>query len=467
MTKYNPVTEKILAELKSIVGEKNVIVDEKKLADYSHDEVNDPHYFYSPEVVVVPENAEQIALVVKLANRELVPLVPRGAGTGLSCGAVPIYGGIVLTTDKLNKILKVDADSMFIEVEAGVRTSDVQNAAKDLGLYYPGDPCSGDSCYIGGNVATNAGGNKAVRYGTTRHQVYSMEVVTPTGEITTLGGRLAKCSTGYALEQLVIGSEGTLGIITKVTLKLIPIPPSVMDLLAVFPNVDSAIACVSKVIKAGVKPTCVEFMANNAVKCVERFLKESVPHSEDGNYLIIQVEADSDEELENKAAIIDELCSANNATEVLMADPDKIWKVRKSIAEAQRHECLVQSNEDVVVPLDHLPFAMKTIVEICEKYNAVTRIVSHAGDGNIHACIMQGNIADEEWNEKLAKMHQEIYAVVYPLGGRLSGEHGIGFKKKKLMEKYTDPVELTMMRSVKKALDPNMILNPGKLFDVE
>jgi len=467
MVNYNKVTAPILEELKGIVGAENITVDEKKLKDYSHDEVMDPHYIYMPEVVVFPETAEQIAQVVKLANRELIPLVPRGAGTGLSCGATPIYGGIVLTTDKLNKIIKVDTDNLYIEVEAGVLTGDVQKAANDAGLYYPGDPCSGDSCFIGGNVATNAGGNKAVKYGTTRHQVYSMEVVTPTGEITVLGGRLAKCSTGYALEQLVIGSEGTLGIITKVTLKLVPQPPSVVDLLAVFPDIDSAIATVTKVIKAGVQPTCVEFMDGRAIRCVEVYLKEKLPHSEDGNYLIIQVEAANDEELDDKAAKIDELCTENGALEVLMPESEKIWKIRKSVAEAFRHESLVQSNEDAVVPLDQLPAAMKAMVEICEKHNGVARVVSHAGDGNIHVCIMPGAIPAEQWDEKLAAIQDEIYAVIYPLGGRLSGEHGIGYKKKHLLEKYTDSVELNMMRAIKKALDPNLILNPGKLFEVQ
>jgi len=467
MKKYNPVTDSVIAELKNIVGEANVSVDEKKLKDYSHDEVLDPHYIFMPEVVVFPENPEQIAMIMQLANRRMIPVVPRGAGTGLSCGATPVYGGIVLTTDKLNKIIKVDADNLYIEAEAGVLTGDIQNAAKEIGLYYPGDPCSGDSCYIGGNVATNAGGNKAVKYGTTRHQVYSIEVVTPMGEITTLGGRLAKCSTGYPLEQLIMGSEGTLGIITKVTLKLVPLPPSVVDLLAIFPDYESAISTVSKVIRAGVKPTCVEFMDNRAVKCVERYLKEALPHSDDGNYLIIQVEAENDEELENKAATIDEVCTENNAIEVLMPESEKIWKTRKSMAEALRHESLVQSNEDAVVPLDQLPFVMKTMVEICEKYHAVARVASHAGDGNIHLCIMPGSIPEDQWEETLAKIHDEIYAVVYPLGGRLSGEHGIGYKKKKLLEKYTNSTELTLMRAVKKAFDPNLILNPGKLFDVQ
>lgn len=466
MAKYNKVTTTIVEELKKIVGEQYVFTEADKLTECSHDEVNDPHYFYSPEVVVAPGTKEEIAAIVKLANRELIPVVPRGAGTGMACAAVPIHGGIVLMTDRFDKIIKVDADNMYIEVEPGVRTEVVQNAAKAQGMYYPGDPCSGDSCYIGGNVATNAGGNKAVKYGTTRDQVYSLEIVTPKGEITTLGSRLNKCSTGYAMEQLIIGSEGTLGIVTRMVLRLAPLPKECMDLLMIFTDTTSAIACVSKILKAGVNPTCLEFMDNASLKCLETYLNEPVPHSADGYYLIIQVEADSEEELENKAALIDEICTAGGAIEGLVAD-EKVWKIRKNAAEAYRHECLVQSNEDIVVPVDYLPSMMDAIVAICEKHSAITRIVAHAGDGNMHVCIMQGNISDSEWETKLSTIQDEIYTMVYPIGARLSGEHGIGFKKKALMEKFTDPVELDMMRAVKKALDPNNILNPGKIFDVE
>ncbi|MBP2656200.1 MAG: putative FAD-linked oxidoreductase [Firmicutes bacterium] len=466
MTKYKAVTPLVLAELEDIVGEKNVVVDRDKLENYSHDEVSDPHYYYLPEVVVFPETTEQVARIVKLANQELIPVTPRGAGTGVSCGAVPVHGGIVLTTEKMNKIIKVDADNLYMEVEAGVRTGEVQQAAKAAGLYYPGDPCSGDSCFIGGNVATNAGGNKTVKYGTTRHQVYSLEVVTPTGEITNLGARLTKNSTGYALEQLVIGSEGTLGIITKITLKLVPLPEHVLDLLAVFPDYESAISSVAKLRKVGVTPTCIEFMDNSYLKSIEHYLNIKLAYSEEGHYLIIQMEGETEAALDVLAEKIDDLCSANGAVAVLMPDSEAIWKARKSCIEAVRYESLVHCDEDIVVPLEHLPYCMRTMVEICDRHNAVARIVSHAGDGNIHISILPGGISSEEWEEKLARIHHAIYDVVYPLGGRLSGEHGIGFKKRALMEQYTDPVELAMMRSIKKALDPNMILNPGKLFVV-
>lgn len=466
MSKYNPVSPQIIEALKQIVGDKNVVVDPEKLYPYSHDEVTEPRYHHLPEVLVFPETTEQVAAIVKLANRELVPIVPRGAGTGLACGAVPIFGGIVVSMEKMNKILEVNTENMYLVAEAGARTEEIQKAAREAGLFYAGDPCSGDSCFIGGNVATNAGGNRAVKYGTTRQQVYALEIVTPKGEITNLGGRLNKSSTGYALEQLIIGSEGTLGIITKVTLKLMPLPQHVMDLLAVFPDINSAITMVSKLIKAGITPTCIEFMDNAAIQCVERFLDEKLPHGADGNYLIIQVEANSEDELDNKAVLIDELGTENGAIAVLVPDSAKIWRARKAFAEAVRHEDLIHSNEDIVVPVDMLPQAIQVMNEICERHNAVARSVSHAGDGNIHLSILKGDIPEAEWPEKLEQIQHDIFEYVYSIGGKLSGEHGIGYKKKALMHAHTDPVELEIMRSIKKALDPNNILNPGKIFDI-
>lgn len=464
---YKPVTTAVIEKLTSIIGKKNIVLDPDMLNSYSHDEVTDTRYHNMPEVVVYPETTEQVAEIVKLANHETVPVVPRGAGTGLACGAVPIYGGIVISLEKMNKILAVDADAMYMVVEAGVRTEDVQNAASKEGLFYAGDPCSGDSCLIGGNAATNAGGNKAVKYGTTRDQIYAIEVVTPTGEITTLGSRLKKCSSGYPLEQLVIGSEGTLGIITKLTLKLLPRPQHVMDLLLVFPDVELAIGVIPKLLKAGISPTCVEFMDNQAIKCVEAFTQERLPHDDEGNYLIIQMEGSSEEDLEDKVVIIDEVGMNNGAITVLIPDSQKIWKARKSIAEAVRHESLIHSNEDIVVPVDLMPQTIRTMSEICQRHNAVARTTSHAGDGNIHLSIMKGNIPDDQWNDKLAEIHGDIFDYVYSIGGRMSGEHGIGYKRRHFMEKYTDPVELGLMKAIKKAWDPNLIMNPGKIFAVD
>lgn len=466
--RYEPITPVIVEALQSIVGPKNVITDAEKMQPYSHDEVTDPAYHHMPEAVVLAETAAQIAAIVQLANYHHFPVVPRGAGTGLACGAVPIYGGIVLSLEKMNRILEINEDALYAVVEPGVRTADLQHAVEAKGLFYAGDPCSGDSCFIGGNIATNAGGNRAVKYGTTRHQVYDVEIVNPAGRIVQLGARLQKQSTGYCLEQLIIGSEGTLGIITKATVKLLPKPRYALDLLAVFDSPAQAIGTVGKILKQGIIPTCVEYMDNITIKSVENYLHEKLQGSESGHYLIVEVEGINEEDLDDKAVALDELCTENGAASVLVADHNKIWQARKAFAEAVRSESLIVSKEDVVVPVDQEPLLLAEILRLAAKYELVTRIASHAGDGNIHLNILKTNdISYEEWTSRIKQNQQELYAFIYAHGGRLSGEHGIGFKRKHLMEEFTNPDELAMMKAIKKALDPNNILNPGKIFDVE
>lgn len=465
---YIKVNDEILAKLQAIVGSENVLVDAEKMQPYAHDEVTDPAYHHMPEAVVFAETTEQVAAVVTLANEYKFPVVPRGAGTGLACGAVTTYGGIVLSLEKMNKILEINEEALYVVVEPGVRTSELQKAVEEKGLFYAGDPCSGDSCFIGGNIATNAGGNRAVKYGTTRHQVYSVEVVNPTGKIVTLGARLKKQSTGYCMDQLIIGSEGTLGIITKATLKLLPKPENVLDLLAIFDDPSDAIGTVNKIIKGGILPTCVEYMDNITIKSVERYLGTKLQGSDNGNYLIVEVEGINEDDLDDKAIKMDEICSENGASDVLVADHDKIWESRKAFAEAVRAESLIVSKEDVVVPVDREPELFAEILRLADKYGLVTRIAAHAGDGNIHLNILKQSHEDtEEWYSRINQNQQELYKFIYTLGGRLSGEHGIGYKRKALMEEFTDPDELAMMKAIKKALDPNNILNPGKIFDVE
>lgn len=465
---YNKLTAENIEELKAIVGAGNVFTDEELMQPYAHDEVTDPAYHRMPEAVVFTETAEQVAAVITLANKYHFPVVPRGAGTGLACGAVPTFGGIVLSTEKMNKILEINEEAMYVVVEPGVRTQDLQEAVEEKGLFYAGDPCSGDSCFIGGNIATNAGGNRAVKYGTTRHQVYAVEVVNPTGKIVNLGARLKKQSTGYCMEQLIIGSEGTLGIITKATLKLLPKPENVMDLLAIFDDPADAIGTVNKIIKGGILPTCVEYMDNITIKSVENYLGTKLQGSDTGNYLIVEVEGINEDDLDDKAIKMDEICSENGASEVLVADHDKIWQSRKAFAEAVRAESLIVSKEDVVVPVDQEPALFAEILRLAGKYNLVTRIASHAGDGNIHLNILKQAEDDyEDWYKRIEQNQQELYSFIYSLGGRLSGEHGIGYKRQHLMEQFTNPDELEMMRAIKKALDPNNILNPGKIFSID
>lgn len=466
MAQYKPVTKGIINELQTIVGEKYVYTDADKMDPYSHDEVTDPKYVKLPEVVVLPASAQEISQIIKLANREIIPIVPRGAGTGLASGAVPFQGGIVLSLERMNKIIEVDAENMFMTVEPGATTENVQHAANAAGFLYAGDPCSGDSSFIGGNVATNAGGNKAIKYGTTRQQVYGLDLVTAEGEIVTLGGKTKKDSTGYNLTQLIVGSEGTLGIVTKTVLKLVPLPKEVIDLLAIFPDLTSAIGVVSKLMNAGITPTAVEFMDNGAIKCCEEFLNEKLPHSDNGYYIIIQVECDNEDMLEEQAANIDEICTENGALSVLVADPAKIWKARKAFAEADRAKSLIFSMEDLVVPVDKIPTAVEQINILGQKYGVTIHCAGHAADGNIHANLLKEQMPDEKWNEVLPALQNELYTLVYSLGGKLSGEHGIGYKRVKLMEQFANPVELKMMKAIKQALDPNLIMNPGKIFNM-
>lgn len=465
MTAYNPVTEEVLNALREVLGAENVKIDEETLDRYKTDEETDPRYHHLPEVVVLPGSTEEVAEVMKIANKYLVPVTPRSAGTSVSCGAVPVHGGIVLLLERMDKIIEMNTEAMYMVVEAGARTIEIQKMANDAGFLYAGDPCSADSCLIGGNIATNAGGNKAVRYGTTRHQVYSIEVVTPTGEITELGNRLKKCSTGYCLDQLIMGSEGTLGIITKATLKLLPMCPYKLDILAVFTDVQKAVDLVPNLIKAGLNPTSIEFMDNGFVRAASDFTEIRLPHYEDGSYVIVTVETFNEDELDMKMEQLDEICTQCGATDVLEAD-ERVWRVRRNCLEGTRVLSKVSTSDDLVVPVDKIADCIEHLQEVAKDYNFKLMCLAHAGDGNLHFQILKCDMSDEQWEDELQRFHAIAYEYVYSLGGRISGEHGIGAKKLAAMETYTDPVELEIMRTIKRAMDPNNILNPGKVFNV-
>lgn len=465
MSTYNPVTEEVLEALRAALGAENVKVDEETLDRYKTDEETDPRYHHLPEVVVLPGSTEEVAEVMKIANKYLVPVTPRSAGTSVSCGAVPVHGGIVLLLERMDKIIEMNTEAMYMVVEAGARTIEIQKMANEEGFLYAGDPCSADSCLIGGNIATNAGGNKAVRYGTTRHQVYSIEVVTPTGEITELGNRLKKCSTGYCLDQLIMGSEGTLGIITKATLKLLPMCPYKLDILAVFTDVQKAVDLVPNLIKAGLNPTSIEFMDNGFVRAASDFTEIRLPHYEDGSYVIVTVETFNEDELDMKMEQLDEICTQCGATDVLEAD-ERVWRVRRNCLEGTRVLSKVSTSDDLVVPVDKIADCIEHLQEVAKDYNFKLMCLAHAGDGNLHFQILKCDMSDEQWEDELQRFHAIAYEYVYSLGGRISGEHGIGAKKVTAMETYTDPVELEIMRTIKRAMDPNNILNPGKVFNV-
>lgn len=466
MRKYNSVTEEVIAALQEIVGAEFVKTDAETLERYKTDEEPDPHYHHLPEAVVWPGSTEEVAAIMRLANKFLVPVTPRSAGTSVSCGAIPVCGGIVLLLERMDKIIEFNADAMYIRVEAGARTAEIQRLANDAGLLYAGDPCSAESCLIGGNIATNAGGNKAVRYGTTRHQVYSVEVVTPTGEITELGVRLKKCSTGFCLDQLIMGSEGTLGIITKATLKLLPLCPYRLDILAIFTDVGQAVQLVPNLIRAGLNPTSVEFMDNGFVRAASDYSELRLPHYDDGSYVIVTVETFSEDELDLKMEQLDEICTACGATDVVEAD-ERVWKVRRNCLEGSKALSKVSTSDDLVVPVDKIADCIEHLNTVAKDYNFKLMCLAHAGDGNLHFNILKMDMSDEQWEDELRRFHEQAYAYVYSLGGRLSGEHGIGAKKLAALEKYCDPVELSVMKTIKRALDPNNILNPGKLIDAD
>lgn len=461
---YNPVTEEVLAALRAALGEEFVKNDPETLERYKTDEEPDPHYHHLPEVVVLPGNTEEVAAVMKLANKFLVPVTPRSAGTSVSCGAIPVCGGIVLLLERMDKILEMNEDAMYMVVEAGARTSEIQAKANEAGLLYAGDPCSAESCLIGGNIATNAGGNKAVRYGTTRHQVYSIEVVTPQGEIVELGGRLKKCSTGYCLDQLIMGSEGTLGIITKATLKLLPLCPYRIDILAIFTDINKAVDLVPRLIKAGLNPTSVEFMDNGFVRAASDYAELRLPHYKDGSYVIVTVETFNEDELDLKMEQLDEICTECGATDVVEAD-ERVWKVRRSCLEGAKALSRVSTSDDFVVPVDKIAVCLEHLMEVSKDYDFKCMCLAHAGDGNLHFSILKMNMSDEEWERQLHAFHEICYAYVYSLGGRLSGEHGIGAKKLEALATCCNPVEMSIMQTIKRAMDPNNILNPGKLIN--
>ena len=389
-TQYNPVTPAVIEELQSIVGEKLVIFgDEEKLEPFSHDEVAEQEYAHAPEAVVRPETAEQIAAIIKLANRERIPVTPRGAGSGLSGGAVPLFGGIVLLCDRMNKIIEVDRDNMMITVEPGVVTNEINDLIREHGLFYAGYPMSLETCYIAGNVAENAGGGKAVKYGVTGRYVTALEVVTPTGDIVQLGGKLVKDVTGYNLIQLMVGSEGTLGVFTKVTLKLMPLPKASVDLLCLFKTAEEAIAAVPKIMTTGgIIPTAIEFMDKTSVRAACDYLNETIPYEQAGAMLLITVDGPDAAQVEHEYETIGEMCLEAGAIEVYVADnfttSERIWKVRRNIAEAFKVESPHQSLEDIVVPIANIPAMVAGLLKLSKKYGVQIPCYGLAADDADH-----------------------------------------------------------------------------------
>ena len=470
---YNPITSAIAGDLAGIVGERYVVFnDPERLEPYSHDEIADRSYAHMPEALVRPATAGEIAEIMKLANRERFAVTPRGAGSGLSGGAVPVCGGVVLLCDRMNRILEIDRENMMAVVQPGVVTNEINEALEPYGLFYAGYPMSLETCYIGGNVAENAGGGKAVKYGVTARYVMGIEMVTPTGQVAQLGGKLVKDVTGYNLIQLMVGSEGTLGVFTRITLKLMPLPRATVDLLCLFPTAEDAIAAVPKVMTtAGIIPTAIEFMDRSSVHAACEYLNESLPYQQCGAMLLITVDGPDEEQVEREYEAIGELCMDAGAIEVYVADnattSQRVWKVRGNIPEAFAVVSSHQGNEDLVVPPAAIPKLVAGMEALAARHGVNIPAYGHAGDGNLHTRIVKNpDWPLEKWERIFPKVLQELYELTAALGGRISGEHGIGHKRKAYMSMFVSEEYLDVCRAIKRALDPNNILNPGKIFDV-
>lgn len=463
---FNVITSEIADKIASIVGADNVVQDQDQLERYAHDETEDLRYF--PEVAVKPQTAEQISQLLKLCNEHVIPVTPRGGGTGLSGGALAVHGGLLISMEKFNKILDIDERNLQATVEPGVITEEFMNAVAERNLLYPVDPSSKGSCFIGGNMAHGSGGPRVVKYGTIREYVLNMEVVLPTGEVIWTGANTLKYASGYNLTQLMIGSEGTLGIITKIVLKLIPRPTNDVLMLASFPTNEQACAAVSAIFRAGLVPSALEFMERKGVEWVIEYdhiqfdLKDGVEA-----FLLIEVDGVSMDTLYNEAERINMVLEENGCTDVLFADSsaqkDELWRMRRTMAVSVKSNS-VYKEEDTVVPRAELPQLIYGIKEIGNKFGFQSVCYGHAGDGNLHVNIIKGNMSDEDWNTKLKEGIKEIFQLTVALGGTLSGEHGIGLVQREYMALKYSPLHLALMRGIKSVFDPRGILNPGKIF---
>jgi len=446
-------------------GDEYVSVDADDLKTYGSDETEDLNF--PPEVIVKPSTTQQVAEIMRYCNDRRLPVTPRGGGTGLSGGALPVFGGVCLSTEKMNEILEIDSDNLMAIVQPGVVTQTLQEKVEQVGLFYPPDPASRGSCFIGGNLAENAGGPRALKYGVTKDYVLGLTAVLPTGEIITPGGKLLKNVSGYNLTQLLIGSEGTLAVITEIILKLIPDPKYRKTLLVPFGDLEQAAVALTKIFFARITPCAAEFMERSAIKAAEDKFEKSYPHSDAAAQLLLEVDGNDEELLDSQCETIAQVCGDCGAIDVLIADnlarQNEIWEMRRGVGEAVKSICPYKE-EDTVVPRAQLPKLVRLIREISQRHNITTIFYGHAGDGNIHVNILKKDLTDEEWQNRLPRVITESFQRVVELGGTISGEHGIGWVQKRYLPLALGPAELKLMRKIKAVFDPNGILNPGKLI---
>lgn len=450
-----------------ICGAGFVLWDGEILKHYGSDETED--LCFPPQVVLKPENTDQVSRILRYCHEQHIAVTPRGAGTGLSGGALPVLGGVVLSMERFNRILEMDELNQQVVVEPGVITQVLQEACIEKGLYYPPDPSSRGSCFIGGNLAENAGGPRAVKYGVTKDWVLGLEAVLPSGEIIRTGAHTLKNSTGYNLTQLLVGSEGTLAVITKIILKLIPHPRYNMTMLIPFDGESNACEAVSAIFRAGITPSALEFMERAAIDWTLKFRPEITLEVPDWvkAHLLVECDGHDEETVMKECEVIAGVMEAHGAGDILFAqtaaEKDSLWKLRRSVGEAVKSNSIYKE-EDTVVPRYRLPELLASVKEIGNRYGFQSVCYGHAGDGNLHVNIIRGNLSEEAWNNELPKAIREIFKVCVSLGGTLSGEHGIGWVQKNYMDIAFSERELALQKGIKQVFDPTGILNPGKLF---
>lgn len=453
----------LIRQFEEVVGEEHVLSTEEDLISYSFDGTFTEG---RPDIVVQPLDTEQVAGVIGLAHRNDLPVVPRGMASGLAGGSVPVGGGIALSLTRMNRIVEIDHDNMTATVEAGVITADLQNEVESLGLFYPPDPSSVKQSTIGGNVACNAGGPRCLKYGVTGDYVMGLTLVTSAGDVITTGGKFIKNVTGYNLAGLMVGSEGTLGVITEIVLRLISKPRTVRTAMAVFDNLDDCSKAVNSVLQEGILPATLEMMDQTSIQCIEEAMNLGLPVDK-AAMLIIECDGN------NEAAVLEDMqtlaaaCDREGASEVTVAQTEseraELWRARRSVSPSLARKAPNKLGEDISVPRSRIPEAVRRIQQASKRCGLPIAVFGHAGDGNLHPNILFDR-RDEEQSEKAEEAAAEIFKIALDLGGTLSGEHGIGVMKKPYMEKDIGDVSIALQKGIRTAFDPKGILNPGKML---
>lgn len=468
MKNYKSIDEKTYEIVKLIIKDENRILFGDKISDdYCHDELN--RVKGRPDLVVKVKSAEEVSKLVSFANANNIIITPRGAGTSLVGGAVPVLGGMIIDLTLMNNILELDEENLTLTVEPGVLLQDIYKYVEARDLFYPPDPGE-KTATIGGNISTNAGGMRAVKYGVTRDYVRGLEFVNPSGDIIEVGGKIVKNSSGYSISNLLVGSEGTLGIITKAILKLIPLPKEVMSLLIPFDSLDAAISSVPQIIKSKILPTAIEFVESEIIEDSEIYLNNKFPDKSAKAYLILKVDGNSKELIKEQLKQIAEVAMQAGAKNVFIADTaqrqNMLWKTRGDFLKAIKASTTEMDEVDIVVPRNRIADFVKYTHEVQEKVNIRIKSFGHAGDGNLHIYILRDNLEEEAWESKLKEAMNLMYKKAKVIGGKVSGEHAIGYAKKEYLKELETDEHINYMKFIKSSVDNNNILNPGKIFDL-